>query len=363
MNASHTEIDTLTRVEVIHRLLEKVRACYIFPEVGEKICERLQKRLDDGDYEGISEGDFFAYALTTHLQEVNHDEHLWVRWHAQPLPEHDGQLRQNPAWQAEREMEARLDNYGLHRLERLPGNVGYLEVRYFHRPEWGGASVTAAMVFLAHTNALILDLRGCLGGFPGMVAQVCGCLFSQPVPLARIEWHDDGTTQEFCANPEGTPQPLAEVPVYVLTSQRTFSAGEMCAAVLQSRKRAVVVGEKTDGGAHPGASYRLHAHFEAFIPIGRVTDPVTGGDWEGVGVTPDIAIPQQHALQAAYNMALKAILANLGNSPGGPHKALANEAQEALRELEESRKICPACGYSNPLYRARCKNCGEPVSG
>ena len=331
VNAIHTDIDTLTQDEVIQRLLEKVRAGYIFPEVGQQICERLQRHLEDGDYDGISEGDFFAYALTLHLQEVNHDEHLWVRWHAQPLPEHEGQLRQNPAWQAERQLEARLDNYGLHRVERLPGNVGYLDIRYFHRPEWGGETAAAAMAFLAQSSALILDLRQCQGGYPGMTALIGSYLFEEPVLLSRIYWRDDNTTQEYWADPGAVGKRPGHIPLYVLVSRQTFSAGEGFAAALQSRKRAILVGEKTDGGAHPGASYRLHAHFEAFIPIGRVIDPITGGDWEGVGVTPDVGIPAGDALRAAHRLALEDILKN----NAGADRQVLPEARAALEGLEK----------------------------
>ncbi len=84
-----------------------------------------------------------------HMQEVNHDEHLWVRWHPEPLPDDDRPLRHSSEWMAERQQEARLDNYGLRKVERLPGNVGYLDIHYFHRPAWGGDTAVAAMSFLA----------------------------------------------------------------------------------------------------------------------------------------------------------------------------------------------------------------------
>lgn len=346
MSTPASVIDTLLKSEIIQKLSETLKAVYIYPELAAEIEQRLKQHIGAGDYNGVDEGDFFAYALTTHLQEVSHDEHLWVKWHEEPLPEEDGQLRLNPEWQAARRAEAERENFGLQRVERLPGGVGLLELRYLHRPEWGGAAVAAALESLADCRALIIDLRHCTGGFPGMVALVCGCLFSQPVPLARIEWHDDDTTQEFVANPEGVSRPLAGVPVIVLTSRQTFSAGEMLASALQARRRAKVIGEKTDGGAHPGASYRLHPHFEAFIPIGRVTDLLTGADWEGVGVTPDIHLPPEKALDAAYFLTLR----SLGADP---------EAQAALAEMASRQKMCIQCGYPNPLYLTRCKNCGE----
>ena len=125
---------------------------------------------------------------------------------------------------------------------------------------------------------------------------------------------------------------FVDKPVYVLISKVTFSGGEGFAYNLQTRKRATLVGEKTDGGAHVGASYRLHPHFEVFIPIGRSINPITGTNWEGIGVTPDISIPSERAFKITYKMALESILVSLGDSPSGPFKTLAEEAQTALEK-------------------------------
>ena len=128
---------TTTYAGIVRSLSDKLRAYYVFPEIAEQICPCLQKHLEDGDYSDITEGDLFALALTMHMQEVNHDEHLWVRWHPEPLPDDEGQLRLNQEWQEAHRLEAGLDNYGFHKVERLPGNVGYLDIRYFHRPGMG----------------------------------------------------------------------------------------------------------------------------------------------------------------------------------------------------------------------------------
>jgi hypothetical protein len=80
--------------------------------------------------------------------------------------------------------------------------------------------------------------------------------------------------------------------------------------------------------------YRLHPHFEVFIPIGRAINPITGTNWEGTGVTPDIYIPQEQAFKVAYTIALKSIIGNLGDSPLRPLKNLKEEAQAALKNLE-----------------------------
>ena len=336
MDTTPVVIDSTTHTELVRSLSEKLKACYIFPDIAEEICTRLQKHHADGEYADITDGEFLAFALTMHLQEVNHDEHLWVRWHPEPLPDDDRPLRYNPEWVAERQQEARLGNYGLHKVERLPGNVGYLDIHYFHRPAWGGDTAVAAMNFLANVNALIIDLRKCTGGYPGMVALISSYLFGEEsVHLGSIYWREEDVTQQYWTLPYVPGKRFADKPVYILTSKTTFSAGEGFAYDMRSRQRATLIGEKTDGGAHPGASYRLHSHFEVFIPVGRAINPVSEANWEGSGVTPDVLVPQEQAFKVAYNMALQSVIAGLGEAPSGALKALAEEAQAALKRRRQ----------------------------
>ncbi len=334
METNLVDLDAAVRIEIIHKLIEKLRAYYVFPDIAEEICLSLQKHLDRGDYAETTNSRFFALVLTRDMQKVNHDQHLWVRWHSEPLPDNDDALRLDPGWQAERKMEAEQDNYGFHKVERLSGNVGYIDICYFHRPEWGGETAAAAMSFLANALALIIDLRQCSGGYPGMIALVSSYLFgSEPVHLSSIYWRDEDVTQQYWTLPQVPGQRYRDKPVYVLTSNDTFSAGEEFAYNLKSLKRARLVGKVTGGGAHPGASYRIHPHIEAFIPVGRVINPITGTNWEGVGVAPDISVSQEQAFNVAYQMALQSILADLGTSPSGSKIALAQEAGAALKEL------------------------------
>ena len=74
---------------------------------------------------------------------------------------------------------------------------------------------------------------------------------------------------------------------------------------LKVRGRAVLVGETTRGGAHPTAYYPVTEHVSVTVPYARSINPVTGGDWEGVGIQPDLAVPAADALDVAYQHALK----------------------------------------------------------
>lgn len=323
-------MEMTTYIDLIRAITEKLQTFYVFPNIAEKICICLQNHLAEGDYTGITEGKFLAYALTSHLQEVNQDEHLWVKWHAEPLPAEAETLRRNQIWRDERRLEAKFSNYGFHRVERLSGNVGYLDIRYFHPPSWGGDTAVAAMNFLANMHALIIDIRQCQGGYPGMVSLISSYLLrEEPVHLNSIYWRDEEVTQQYWTLPYIPGHRFRDKPVYVLISKATFSAGEGFAYDMQVRRRAKIIGGKTDGGAHPGASYQIHPHFELFIPIGRPIHPITGQNWEGVGVTPDVSVAVELALEVAHKMALESIIETIGRTPSGPIRRLLAEARAA----------------------------------
>lgn len=325
---------TIIHSEVIRSLSEKLRAYYIFPDVAEKICNDLQKHLDDGDYNGMDEGEFFAYALTAHMQEVCHDEHVWVKWHSEPLPDGEEVLRLSKKWMDEQHIQAKLNNYGFYKVERMAGNVGYLDIRYFHRPSWGGDVAVAAMTFLANMGAIIIDLRKCLGGYPGMISLISSYLISEEsVQLGSIYWQDDGTTQQYWTLPYVPGQRLDDKPLYILVSKETFSGAEGFAYDMQARKRGIIIGEQTDGGAHPGSSYRLNEHFEAFIPIGYLTHPITKQNWEGLGIIPDVLTSSEQALKIAHKMVLESIIETNGSSSSDSRKELLAEVRTAHKEL------------------------------
>ncbi len=236
------------------------------------------------------------------------------------IPEQEGSLGENQDWQDEWHKKARLDNYGLHKVERLPGNVGFLDIREFYPLDWGGDTASAAMNFINETNALIIDLRKCRGGDPGMVCFLLTYLFGeeQHAPerflLAKRETQPNNTGPfPMC------PANDSRVSRYIiLISDETFSGGEEFAYDLKALKRATLIGEKTGGGANIGAPFRLTSHFEAFIPVGRPVNPITGTNWEGCGVIPDVSVSEEQAFKVAYKFALDSILANLGEEPSGP---------------------------------------------
>jgi C-terminal processing protease CtpA/Prc len=339
MSTDMADVNEIILKEVIRSLSEKLMAYYIFPDIAEEICTHLRKYFEDGAYKDVADGKSLALALTTHIREINQDKHLQVRWYAEPLPDHEGSMLSNRVKVEELKQRAKLENYGIYRVERLSGNIGYIDIRYFYRTSWGsGETIVAAMNFLANMNAAIVDLRKCRGGHPGTVALISSYFFDrEPVHLNSLYWREKDVTEQYWTLPYVPGTCIVDQPVYILTSKGTFSGGEEFSYNLQARRRAILVGEITAGGAHPGSPYRLHSHFEAFIPNGRTINPVTGQNWEGIGVQPDISTPQDQALKVAHNMALRSIIES--NNELETNKIpdfLLNEVNAALLNTEDT---------------------------
>ncbi|WP_307845617.1 S41 family peptidase [Planomonospora sp. ID67723] len=301
---------------------------YVFPEVARDIVGVLRARLDEGRYAGLADDEAFAAAVTEDLQSVNGDKHLRLLYSVDPIPEQEGDEFFDAAlYRAETE----LAGHGFARVERLDGNVGYLDTRQMARADVAGQAAIAAMNLVAFTDALIIDVRRNGGGDPAMVALLCSYLFDEATHLNDIYDRPSGDTAQSWTLPF-VPGPRfgGTKPVYVLTSGTTFSGAEELAYDLQTRKRATVVGERTRGGAHPGVRYRVDAHLKSAVPSGRAINPVTGTNWEGVGIAPDIDLPAERAFDHAYGLALRHVL-ELGDE--GARRGVAAEARQALARL------------------------------
>jgi hypothetical protein len=303
-------IDAAERRTVIDGIIARLKQNYVFPDSVALMERALRERQRNGAYERITSALAFADSLTAHLQAASHDRHIRVRFSADPLPVLAGPDDPDPVRRERQRTFGRQVNFGFERVERLEGNVGYLEIRSFgFSPEDIADVAAAAFTFLVNTDALIIDVRRNGGGSPFMVAHVASYLFGpEPVLLNSLYWRPGNRTDDFytARDLRGTRYG-ADKPVYVLTSRNTFSGAEEFAYDLQTRKRAVIVGDTTGGGAHPGGIQRVTEHFGVFVPTGRAINPITKTDWERVGVRPDIPVASDQALRTAHLAALRGL--------------------------------------------------------
>lgn len=301
------EVTAKDRAAIIESIVGDLNDTYVFADVAEKMANLLRKELAAGTYDGVTTLPAFCELLTVELQCVSHDRHLIVRW--EPPPPDVGGKPPSAAEERARELaELRRGNYCFERIEHLPGNVGYLKLDCLADAGVGGATAVAAMNFLAGSDALIFDLRDNGGGEPSMIQLINSYLFEAPTHLNSFYIRKGDQTEQFWTQAHVEGSRLTDVPVFVLTSGYTFSGGEEFAYNLKSTKRGTIVGETTGGGAHPVRRFPVAGYpVTVNVPFGRAINPITGTNWEGTGVAPDVPTTATAALDTAYVKALETV--------------------------------------------------------
>jgi hypothetical protein len=299
-------LDTATRTQVIDGAIDHMRRAYIFADVAEKMAGAIRGHAEKNAYDAINSPREFADTLTRHLQEVSRDKHLRIIYNPQGIPQRSGPPTAEE--RAQRLADERRRNFGFQRVERLDGNVGYIELLAFSGFEEVAEAAVPAMTFVANTDALIFDLRRNGGGSPVTIGLISSYLFDRVVHLNDFYIRETDTTRQFFTSADVRgPRYGPRKPVFVLTSNRTFSAAEEFTYNLKNLKRATIVGETTGGGAHPGGVRRITDRFGIWLPNGRAINPITKTNWEGVGIEPDLEVDAAQALRAAHLAALRKI--------------------------------------------------------
>ena len=272
---------------LVEEALAEIEAHDVFPERGRALAGEIRRRMRQGAYRDLDLPGL-CQALTRDLRSSSGDLHLGLR------PGGDG-----PDSQAVRAERMRSGGYGIARVERRPGNIGLLELRYFAPAGSAGAAMAAAMQLLADRDALIIDLRRAKGGDPGMIALASSYLFDAADPPRHLNdiHHRDGRVHQWWTLP-WLPGPRigAGAPLALLTSRETFSGAEEFAWNLRALGRATLLGERTAGAAHPTRSWPIAGGLALVdVPFARSINPHTGDNWEGRGIRPDLELPAAEA--------------------------------------------------------------------
>jgi hypothetical protein len=300
---------------------------YVFEDVAQKVSAMLAEKMKADAFTSINDANRFAEKLTEDILAVTRDKHIRVRYSAEPIPERSDSQTQSAEEIAAEKKAAAYNNYGVERVERLPMNIGYIDLRAFEAAAWASETISAAMNMIANTDALIVDLRKNGGGDPQTVAWMTSYLVDERTHLNSFFYRDANKTEQFWTNVYVPGKKFGgKKPIYVLTAKRTFSGAEEFSYNMKALKRGTIVGEATGGGAHPGENSRLTAHFTLFVPNGRAINPITKTNWEGVGVEPDVKVSADDALRTAQLLALK----QLAQSENGAanSKAIASRMAE-----------------------------------
>ncbi len=302
-------VDAAMRTKTVDTLAARLKEHYIFPDKAGEIEAVLRRRQQEGKYDGLTDGEQLAKQLTQDVRGVAHDPHMAVEFSPGLVP--PDLVGPPPASLAEWERTAPLplrlfrhvSNLDVEKVDRLDQGIGYLQLSGFAPHFLVAGKYGAAMDKLADTRGLIVDLRDTRGGDPASVALLISYFLDQRTRLNDV-WHRDTnvTTQQWTVDKLEGKRYGGKKPVVILVGPGTISACEDFAYTMQALKRATVVGDRTWGGAHPARPYRLGDHFYAVIPDARTISPITGSNWEGVGVTPDIPAAPDKALAVAKDL-------------------------------------------------------------
>jgi retinol-binding protein 3 len=329
----YPELTSDLKNQIIEKVTTTVRTCYVFEEDANKMADAVIARQRIGVFDAIDCISDLTSELSKELQNVKADRHLWVGpWLP---PEEDADLAADKSYEEWLDKMPRR-NFEFRKLEVLLGNVGYIDLRAFCPASIAGETATAAMQFLAHTEALIFDLRD-NGGGDDLIQYLASYLLAKPIHMLSSHFRaadkfEQVWTYSFAPGPR-----FFDAPVYILVSSSTFSAAEGFAYALQKRGRVTVIGERTRGGAHPVEFYRFpELCLEMMIPIACSEEPITGGNWDDGGMLPDIEISADEALSLAHELALKTLL---DQSAGDEIQAQRRWALESVQGAKKNKSF------------------------
>jgi retinol-binding protein 3 len=285
------------RRALAERLADELARGYVMPDVGAAMALRIRTKLRAGAYDSLPTARALAVALARDIDSVAHDRHMGIAPRAPSVAAGGGENRGS---------EQRLPSppSAMAEVKVLAGNIGYIRLDEFPLPEDLAPVLDSAMRTVARTDALIVDLRTNRGGSADGMLYLAGYFFERPTLIAHLYSREDESTTEMRSAPVSGPRYLNR-PLYVLTSRRTFSAAEAAAYHLKYSAHAITVGDTTGGGAHRIRGVDLNDDFTLLLPYTRVMNALTHGDWEGVGVLPEIPVTSASALDSAWQAALR----------------------------------------------------------
>ncbi|MDY8135869.1 S41 family peptidase [Aquimarina sp. 2201CG5-10] len=312
---------------------------YIFLDKAEETNKHLDKLMKQDYFDNMSASDF-AETLTKELRKITKDKHLRVSSSSPKKKEK----------KSDKSFTEDLSRYRapmLRGFQLMESNIGYIDLAFFGGADIHRSKIDMVMKEMEKADAIIIDMRRNGGGSPHTVNYLSSYFFNEKILLNTIYSRADNHSEEmWVVDVDGVKRP--EVPVYILTSSYTFSGAEDFSYTMQSRKRAVVIGEITGGGAHPTRFYPLEKGFGIGIPFARTVNTVTKTNWEGTGVQPDIKRKADDALEEAKILAKK--------TSQDYKKSLFDPLKNALTSVKEEKNIHKQL---NLLVQSKILNEGE----
>lgn len=311
--------DKLSNAEkdsVIVKIKELIIENYVFVNEITNVNHSIDSLFKTEKYNKITNYKEFAQTLTDDLRGITKDLHFRVNYNPDfikmILSEPEDDEEEDTNWEKEQGLK---ENFGFSKIEILDGNIGYFKFNFFYPFEMVKPTIDATMGFIAHTDAIIIDLTDNQGGY-GTTDNYIGSFFLGEKPIqwtVSFDRPSNKKTSDSTFSNIGA-QRMIDKPLYILTSKNTVSNAEKFAYCLQKLDRAKIVGTKSAGAANGSDFLVINRNFGIQIPVVKIIIPTTNSNWEGIGVQPDIESTKERALKVAYLEALNMLIKKTDDS-------------------------------------------------
>lgn len=320
--------------KTITALSDSIYKYYIIEDKARELYTVLDKKRTDGTLQNATTAKEFTDNVNKLMYTIAKDHHLNLFYSDEPLTDFSGDPDTKAKWEKETREFLKANHYGIPDVRILPGNIGYLNTLFFGPLEYCADVIADAMQKIEDTDGLIIDLRNNRGSMdPNTMPFFSGYFFDTPVHLINYENRSAKTVRQMWSAAWVPGKKYLNKPVYILTSNQTFSGAEEFAFDFKMLKRAIVIGEKTKGGANPIVTVRLNDNFHVAMPKEQALNPITGTNWEQVGVEPNIEMVAAEALNFTKLTLLRNLLATMVDKSK-------NEAiRQAIKDIEATVEV------------------------
>jgi C-terminal processing protease CtpA/Prc len=284
-------------VELVGRLCHRIERLWPDVERGELAVRALRLAFPD-DVRAVD-----ATSLAGVQAVLNEfSRHAELAWDDVPAAPDDPDA-EPPGWPAPSRVAVGRRAGFVRSVARRPDGVAVVRLDGLDAVDLSAPYLDAGFALARGAAGVLLDLRANGGGDPGALAHVVDLVAGGPPRHVSDVRYRDRVRQWWTPGRAGAG---LDAPLAVLVSGRTYSSGEALAYHVRQQLPCVVVGETTRGAADHITPVRLTENVVGYLPEAYVVDALTGTNWEGTGVVPDVPCPAGEAEDTAAGLLLDA---------------------------------------------------------
>jgi hypothetical protein len=314
-SASAQDVTATERSEIIDRVVDQLVNRYVDPNLGQKAAQAIRQKTEKQAYDALDTKASLIEALMADMHATTRDKQLqlknqsgagseWIH-PAITIKTPDGTSPEDPQY---KKTILQFMNYGLINPQVLDGNIAQLAILEFYAPGIAPEvyqAIDRTMQSFQECTAVVLDLSLCSrGGDPNVMMYVASYFLGGGESQLMYESfsREDQKVAEFRTRTDIAGKRMPNIPLYIVTSSKTSSTGEMFAYGLQKAGRARIVGETSAGAAHVTDTIYIGHGIMMVLPVNRLSHVRTKTDWEGTGVIPDVPSKADAALKVAKDL-------------------------------------------------------------